>query len=65
MRTPLLAAATFAAAVLLAPSVGAQADMVGKSVSGFRAGTMVNEVDAKSLEDCMGEVVLVKYWGTR
>ncbi len=50
---------------LVATSVSGQADLVGKAPGGFSAGKMVNEVAAKTLDDCRGEVILIKYWGTR
>lgn len=43
----------------------AQAQLVGKEAPPFSAGEMVNEVASKTLDDCRGEVILIKYWGTR
>lgn len=52
------------AAVLLTGSF-LWADMVGKEAPSFRAGDMINGGHAKTLEDCKGEVVLVKFWGLK
>jgi hypothetical protein len=43
----------------------AQTDMVGKEAPAFKATVCVNQPEAISLEQCAGEVVLIKYWGTK
>jgi hypothetical protein len=55
-----------AATVLtLAPALMAQENMVGKDAPAFEAKVCVNQPEAISMEQCKGEVVLIKYWGTR
>ena len=59
---------TFVATLLLlalTPALYGQAQLVGKEAAEFKAGDMINEVIAKTLKDTRGEVVLIKYWGTR
>lgn len=52
-------------AVAMAPVMFAQEDQVGQDAPEFKASVCVNQPDAISLEQCKGEVVLIKYWGTR
>lgn len=52
-------------AVSLAPAVFAQDNVVGQAAPEFKATVCVNQPDAITLEQCAGEVVLIKYWGTR
>ena len=57
------------AALLLggAPGLLAQEELVGKVAGDFEAGEMLyaSEVLAKSLEECRGDVILIKYWGLK
>ncbi|MCZ7607851.1 MAG: hypothetical protein M5U25_17660 [Planctomycetota bacterium] len=43
----------------------AQENQVGQAAPDFKATVCVNQPDAINLEQCAGEVVLIKYWGTR
>lgn len=52
-------------AVALAPVMFAQENQVGQDAPDFSATVCVNQPDAITLEQCKGEVVLIKYWGTR
>ncbi|MCI0650454.1 MAG: hypothetical protein L0Z55_01075 [Planctomycetes bacterium] len=56
--TVLSAAFLFAAPVLMA-----QADLKGKDAPDFKVGSTINEAQALSLDECRGDVVLIKYWG--
>ncbi|MBX3474208.1 MAG: hypothetical protein KF754_07475 [Planctomycetes bacterium] len=49
----------------MAPVVQAQVDITGKDAPAFSATVCVNKPEAISMEQCKGEVVLIKYWGTR
>ncbi|MBE7492222.1 MAG: hypothetical protein HS108_10760 [Planctomycetes bacterium] len=49
----------------MAPAVCAQVDITGKDAPAFSANVCVNKPEAISMEQCKGEVVLIKYWGTR
>ena len=49
----------------LAPAAFAQTQIVGQTAPDFKATVCVNQPDAISLEQCAGEVVLIKFWGTR
>jgi hypothetical protein len=53
------------AVIALAPALFAQDNMVGQEAPEFKASVCVNQPDAITLEQCAGEVVLIKYWGTR
>ena len=53
------------AMLALAPSLFAQESMVGQEAPEFKATVCINQPDAITLEQCAGEVVLIKYWGTR
>lgn len=61
---PTLRRVAFLAALLVAPSV-AFADLVGKDAPGFTVPETVNEAPALDLQEMKGEVILIKYWGTR
>jgi hypothetical protein len=52
-------------AVSLAPAMFAQENQVGQTAPDFKATVCVNQPEAINLEQCAGEVVLIKYWGTR
>ena len=41
----------------------AEKNLVGEAAPDFSIGTMVNGVPERTLADCQGEVVLIKYWG--
>ncbi len=62
MNLRTLLAASFVAILLATPGF---ADLVGKDAPDFKAGEMINEVPQQTLDDCRGEVILIKYWGTR
>lgn len=49
----------------MAPALLAQTDITGKDAPDFSATVCVNKPEAISMEQCKGEVVLIKYWGTR
>lgn len=49
----------------MAPALVAQENIVGKEAPAFSASECVNKPEAISMEQCKGEVVLIKYWGTR
>lgn len=51
--------------VAMAPVMLAQDNLVGKEAPNFSATVCVNQPEAITLEQCKGEVVLIKYWGTR
>ncbi|MCA8916571.1 MAG: hypothetical protein H6839_13110 [Planctomycetes bacterium] len=53
------------AMLALAPALFAQDNQVGQDAPEFKATVCVNQPDAITLEQCAGEVVLIKYWGTR
>jgi hypothetical protein len=55
------------AAMLLAmgPALMAQTNIVGKDAPAFDAAECINTPEATSMEQCKGEVVLIKYWGTK
>lgn len=61
------AAKAVLAAMLISflPALAAQEDMTGKDAPAFSANECVNKPEAISMEQCKGEVVLIKYWGTR
>lgn len=48
----------------LAPLALAQDDITGKDAPEFDAKECVNHPEATTFEQCKGEVVLIKYWGT-
>jgi hypothetical protein len=52
-------------AVLAAAPLLAQTQIVGQDAGEFTVGDCVNKPEAVTLEQCKGEVVLIKYWGTR
>lgn len=54
-----------AAALAVTPLAWSQDSLVGKEAGTFKAGEMVNPVPARNLEDCWGEVILIKYWGLK
>jgi hypothetical protein len=62
MNKGLLVAVLIAA---LAPAAFAQEQLVGKDAGEFKASVCINQPDAITLEQCAGEVVLIKYWGTK
>jgi len=47
------------------PAMSAQEEITGKDAPAFSANECVNKPEAISMEQCKGEVVLIKYWGTR
>ena len=49
----------------MAPALVAQENIVGRDAPAFSANECVNKPEAISMEQCKGEVVLIKYWGTR
>lgn len=51
--------------VAMVPALSAQVDITGKDAPAFSASVCVNKPEAISMEQCKGEVVLIKYWGTR
>jgi hypothetical protein len=55
------------AAMLLAmaPALMAQTNIVGKDAPAFDVQDSINTPEAVSMEQCKGEVVLIKYWGTK
>ena len=53
------------AMLALAPWLFAEDNQVGQDAPEFKATVCVNQPDAITLEQCAGEVVLIKYWGTR
>ena len=57
--------ALLAAALFFATAAWGQVDLMGKEAPDFTAENALNPTDANSLEDCRGEVVLIKYWGTQ
>ena len=61
MRKGLLVALLALAA---APVMFAQTDITGKDAPDFKATECINQPEATTLNDCAGEVVLIKYWGT-
>ncbi|MBZ0136763.1 MAG: hypothetical protein K8I27_10360 [Planctomycetes bacterium] len=52
-------------AVAMAPVMFAQENQVGQDAPDFSATVCVNQPEAITLEQCKGEVVLIKYWGTK
>jgi hypothetical protein len=52
-------------ALAMAPALLAQDSMVGQDAPEFNASECVNKPEAVTMEQCQGEVVLIKYWGTR
>lgn len=60
-----LCALTLAALALLAsPTVDAQPKLIGKKAPKFAANyTPVNLPKANTLDECLGDVVLIKAWG--
>lgn len=60
-------AATLIGLLGAAPAAAAQAELKGKKALDFGAGDMLfsGEVFARNLEDCNGEVILIKFWGLR
>jgi thiol-disulfide isomerase/thioredoxin len=63
----LLPVAVLTAVIVIGPGLSAQEDLVGKPAPDFSVGQMLydSEVLAKSLDDCRGEVILIKYWGLK
>lgn len=56
----------FAAMVLsMAPALFAQTNILGKDAPAFEVQDAINMPEAVSMEQCKGEVVLIKYWGTK
>ena len=56
----------FAAMLLsMAPALIAQTNIVGKDAPAFDAGECINTPEVTTMEQCKGEVVLIKYWGTK
>lgn len=53
-----------ALALALAPFALAQS-MEGKDAPSFDATVCVNQPEATTFEQCKGDVVLLKWWGTR
>jgi hypothetical protein len=49
----------------MAPLAFAQDDITGKDAPDFDAKVCVNPPEATTFEQCKGDVVLIKYWGTR
>ena len=49
----------------LAPVLSAQTNIVGKDAPAFEVQECINTPEAVSMEQCKGEVVLIKYWGTK
>ena len=41
----------------------AEQNIVGQPAPEFVVGSMINPVDEHTLDDCRGEVILIKYWG--
>jgi hypothetical protein len=52
-------------AILASAPLFAQTQLVGQDAGEFTVGECVNKPEAVTLEQCKGEVVLIKYWGTR
>lgn len=52
-------------ALLASAPLFAQEQIVGKDAGEFTVGDCVNKPEAVTMEQCKGEVVLIKYWGTR
>ena len=52
-------------AVAMTPVMFGQENQVGQDAPDFSATECVNQPEAITLEQCKGEVVLIKYWGTR
>jgi hypothetical protein len=52
-------------ALLAAAPLAAQTQIVGQDAKEFSVGDCVNKPEATTLEQCKGEVVIIKYWGTR
>ena len=56
----------FASMVLaMAPALMAQTNIVGSDAPAFEVKECINTPEAVSMEQCKGEVVLIKYWGTK
>ncbi len=51
------------AIVLATPVLLAQANLVGKDAPPFQVKSTIHEAPSLSLEECRGEVVLIKFWG--
>lgn len=49
----------------MVPALSAQENITGKDAPEFNAEGCINTPDAVTMEQCKGEVVLIKYWGTR
>lgn len=60
IRTTLMLALVFGLSASLSAQKGAA---VGTKAKPFTVTKCVNEPDAKTLEDCIGDVVLIKFWG--
>jgi hypothetical protein len=56
-----------ASLLMVTPDVLAQEDLVGKEAGEFTAGEMLYDVDvlSRTLEECRGDVILIKYWGLK
>lgn len=65
MRHCLVLALIATACLTLLSNAHGQDDLVGKKAPNFKAGEMINGTGSKTLDDCRGEVILIKYWGTR
>jgi hypothetical protein len=52
-------------ALIAAAPLMAQTQIVGEEAKEFSVGDCVNKPEATTLEQCKGEVVIIKYWGTR
>lgn len=65
MRTAKALIVVALAALTISPIYGA--DLVGKAAPGFvvEEDGIVNEAPALDLKDMKGEVILIKYWGTK
>ena len=64
MRT-LTRGALVAALIVFSPALFGQAQLVGKDAPDFVVKDIINEAPASSLSEMAGEVILIKYWGTR
>ena len=65
MRNLACVALVAAAVLCLTPGLMAQSQLQGKKAPDFTVGDTINEAAAKSLTEMSGEVVLIKYWGTK
>ena len=65
MRNLSCVALVAAALLCVTPALMAQSQLQGKKAPDFTVGDTINEAPAKSLTEMSGEVILIKYWGTR